>query len=70
MSRPGSPRGSIGGLAGFDKDEDRQALMMDTLGDRRTGERDIKEAGLPAQTAAQEQSESEFTLPWDIDPSE
>jgi hypothetical protein len=53
MSRPGSP-----GLI-FDKDEDRQGLMMDTLGERRPGdrEREIKEAGIPAQTAAQEQSE-------------
>lgn len=59
MSRPGSPRGSVNGLV-FDKDEDRQGLMMDNLGERRTGagERDIKEAVLPVQTAAQEQSES------------
>lgn len=47
---------------------------METMGDRRPSERDLKEAGLPAQTAAQEQSksesESESTLAWDIESSE
>ena len=62
MSRPGSPRGSIGGN-GFDKDEDRQGLMMESLGDsRRPGERDVKDIGGAAPTAAQEQSES--SLVW------
>lgn len=53
MSRPSSPGPSLG--AGFDKNEDREALMMGPMGESR---RDVKDAGQQQvqATAAQEQS--------------
>jgi hypothetical protein len=54
MSRPGSPGPSLG--AGYDKNEDREALMMGPVGERRSIDK-IDKAMDQAAPAAKDQSE-------------
>jgi len=65
MSRPGSPGPSLG--AGYDKNEDREALMMGPVGERR-GIDKIDKGMDQAAPAAKDQSES-ITVFWADDSS-
>jgi len=59
MSRPGSPGPALG--AGFDKNEDREALMMGPVGERRSIDK-IDKGMDQAAPAAKDQSEHPFTI--------
>jgi len=52
MSRPGSPGPALG--AGYDKNEDREALMMGPIGERSKVDKSLDQA----PPAAKDQSES------------
>jgi hypothetical protein len=58
MSRPGSPAPSLGG---YDKTEDRQALMMGPLGETRRPEKVDKDALAQAQPGAKDQGKFKCT---------
>jgi hypothetical protein len=62
MSRPGSPGPALG--AGYDKNEDREALMMGPVGERRNGGDKIDKVMDQAAPAAKDQSEFTPSLFW------